>query len=144
MLADRLPEYRQTAPAVARTRFDAGGGRGPAAADRMPRRCPTRAGQGDHRIIASGDLNMADKLPPERRESFPERERTVFARMAALGLELLGPRYPHGRSADRSRDRARVSDGGAPTRLRLRPLGLHESVRVRALNAPEDWGASDH
>ena len=43
-----------------------------------------------HRILAAGDLNMCygatgGTLP------LPTRDRTVWARMQALGLEFLGP-----------------------------------------------------
>ena len=46
-----------------------------------------------HRILAAGDLNMfygstGDTL------SLPARDRTVWARMQALGLEFLGPQTP--------------------------------------------------
>lgn len=111
-----------------------------------------------HRIIAAGDLNMAYKLPPDGRESFAERERTVFARMDALGMELLGPQHPHGRTADPPpeppHDLRNVptyySSQRAPETAEhqldyvFASRGFHESVSARALNAVEEWGTSDH
>ena len=49
-----------------------------------------------HRILAAGDLNMiyganAGSL------SLVDRERTVWARREALGLEFIGPQLPNGR-----------------------------------------------
>lgn len=52
-----------------------------------------------HRILAAGDLNMCygtDDVPPR---SLLARERTVWDRMGALGLEFLGPQTPAGRKA---------------------------------------------
>ncbi|MYE05653.1 MAG: endonuclease/exonuclease/phosphatase family protein [Chloroflexi bacterium] len=107
-----------------------------------------------HRIIAAGDLNMAYKLPPDRPGSFAERERTIFTRMEALGMEFLGPRHPHGRRADPPHDPRNVptyhSSQREPATAEhqldyvFASRGLHESVSVRALNAVEDWGSSDH
>jgi len=110
-----------------------------------------------HGIIAAGDLNMAYKLPPDRRESFAERERTVFARMEALGLELLGPRQPQGRAAEPPpeppHDPRNVptyhSSRRAPATAEhqldyvFASRGFHKSVTTRALNAVEEWGRSD-
>ncbi|MCY3733350.1 MAG: hypothetical protein OXG42_03640, partial [Chloroflexi bacterium] len=111
-----------------------------------------------YRIIAAGDLNMAYKLPPDRRQSFAERERTVFARMEALGRELLGPRQPHGRAADpppepphdpRNVPTYHSSQRDPATAEHqldyvFASRGFHESVSARALNAVEEWGRSDH
>ena len=56
------------------------------------------------RILAAGDLNMFYGAVG-RKLSMPERERTVWNRMQALGLEFLGPQAPHGRSAPRAAGR---------------------------------------
>lgn len=111
-----------------------------------------------HRIIAAGDLNVAYKLPPDRSESFAERERTVFARMKALGMELMGPRHPNGRPADpppepphdpRNVPTYHSSQRDPATAEHqldyvFASRGFHESVSARALNSVEDWGSSDH
>ena len=51
---------------------------------------PTR-----HRILAAGDLNMIYGATG-RSPSLPTREKTLWDRMAALGLEFLGPQAPDG------------------------------------------------
>ena len=112
---------------------------------------------GTHRILAAGDLNMCygtDDVPPG---SLIARERTVWDRMRALGLEFLGPQYPPGRRAD-------PVPGGSETqnvvtyhttrqtpetaRIQLdyafASQGFHEAVTVRALNGVDEWGSSDH
>ena len=53
---------------------------------------------GTHRILAAGDLNMDYK--PAAADPLTARERTVFDRMTALGLEFLGPQHPNGRRAE--------------------------------------------
>ena len=114
------------------------------------------------RILAAGDLNMFYGAV-RRKLSMPERERTVWNRMQALGLEFLGPQAPHGRSAPRPPD-----DGpddvppdtkNLPTYYdsRRRPetavnqldyvfasRGFHRQVSARALNEVAEWGPSDH
>ena len=52
-----------------------------------------------HRILAAGDLNMIYGATEDNRLALPERDRTVTDRMAALGMEFLGPQYPDGRKA---------------------------------------------
>ncbi len=49
-----------------------------------------------HRILAAGDLNMIYGATDDNPLALPARDRTVTDRMAALGLELLGPRCPDG------------------------------------------------
>ena len=51
-----------------------------------------------HRILAAGDLNMIYGATG-RTLSLPERQRTVWDRFEALGLEFLGPQAPNGRQA---------------------------------------------
>ncbi len=111
-----------------------------------------------HRILAAGDLNMIYGAIG-RRLSLPERERTVWTRMEALGLEFLGPQLPHGRPAvslhaDLQPDTKNVptyystreSPATAKTQLdyAFASRGFHEGISVRAMNEPEEWGASDH
>ena len=111
-----------------------------------------------HRILASGDLNMTYGAMDSNTLALPARDRTVTDRMDALGLEFMGPQYPDGRQAS-------PTPGGLPADTRNVPTyyargspetaqnqldyvfasrGFHESVKVRALNSVDDWGASDH
>ncbi len=111
-----------------------------------------------HRILAAGDLNMVYggpyTGPPEA-----DRERTVFDRMAVLGLEFLGPEYPNGRQAEPTPEWLpadtrtvptyhTVQSSPADTALQLDYVfasrGFHNEVTARALNTVEEWGASDH
>ena len=111
-----------------------------------------------HRILAAGDLNMFYGATG-RKLSLPERERTVWARMRALGLEFLGPQVPHGRPApkgltpdDVSTDTKNVPTyhppGAGPEDAKnqldyaFASRGFHRNVSVRAMN--EEWGPSDH
>ena len=111
-----------------------------------------------HRILAAGDLNMSfgvvgDKL------SIPEREQTVWDRMSALGLEVLGPQWPNAcRMSEDQLDVAadsknvptfHTSAQNAGTANRqldyvFASRGFHEKASVFALNSPEAWGSSDH
>ena len=112
-----------------------------------------------HRIIAAGDLNMVYGSEPDDPQSISARERTVFDRMDALGLELMGPRHPNGRQADPRPADLPADTRNVPTFHSSRQMpataqnqldyvfasrGFHEQVKVRALNSPEEWGASDH
>ncbi len=112
-----------------------------------------------HRILAAGDLNMVydgiDHAP-----SVPgSRDRGVFGRMAALGLEFMGPQYPAGRLARRISGGSPPDPRNVPTyhTVRKSPAtaqlqldyafasrGFHKTVKVRAMNSVEEWGASDH
>ncbi|MCY3627559.1 MAG: hypothetical protein OXG88_07960 [Gammaproteobacteria bacterium] len=53
-----------------------------------------------HRILAAGDLNICFDGLDDNPNDLPERTRSVFERFNVLGLELVGPRYPHGRKAN--------------------------------------------
>ena len=112
-----------------------------------------------HRILAAGDLNMIYGATEDNRLALPARDRTVTDRMTALGMEFLGPQYPDGR-------RASPTPYGLPPDTRNVPTyhtnrqspetaqnqldyvfasrGFHKSVKVRAMNGVEEWGASDH
>ena len=118
-----------------------------------------------HRIIVAGDLNTIYGATKQSRHETPARAETIFSRMNALGLEFVGPRWPAGRG--QTRDVAPDTQN-VPTYLpfaRLREMreapengtvagnqldyvfasrGFHEQVRVRAMNAPHEWGPSDH
>ena len=110
-----------------------------------------------HRILAAGDLNMCYGTDKVRPRSLQARERTVWDRMDALGLEFLGPQCPAGRRAEPdpgASDTRNVityhTTRQAPETARIQldyafaSRGFHETVRVRALNGVEEWGSSDH
>ena len=112
-----------------------------------------------HRILAAGDLNMIYGATEDNRLALPARDRTVTDRMAALGLEFMGPQFPAGRQADPlpaglPSDTLNVPTFHAPTQSPATAVtqldyafasrGFHNSVTVRAMNHPDEWGASDH
>ncbi len=116
--------------------------------------------QHGHRIVAAGDLNILHGYGDDGSAYWAARYATVFERMEALGVPFVGPRHPHGRQADPwpdelSRESLNVptyysAQQGAPAAA-TRQLdfvfasrGLGDTVRVRALNAPDEWGPSDH
>ena len=68
----------------------------------------------EHRILAAGDLNMFHGADGWKL-SLPERERTVWDRMQALGLEFLGPQAPHGRRAETEPDDVPPDTKNVPT-----------------------------
>ncbi len=107
----------------------------------------------NHRIIAAGDLNTIYGATEEHPCEMPERMRTIFNRMRAIGLEFLGPRAPKGgRRADPTPQGLRPNTRNVPTFHATQnqldyvfaSRGFHERVSVRALNAPDEWGPSDH
>ena len=110
------------------------------------------------RILAAGDLNMFYGATGSRL-SLPTRDRTVWDRMQALGLEFLGPQAPHGRCAKSGPDDVPPDTKNVPTYYRpgtgpktavnqldyaFASRGFHEKVSVRAMNEIEEWGPSDH
>ena len=112
-----------------------------------------------HRILAAGDLNMIYGAKDNNRLALPARDRTVTDRMAALGMEFLGPQYPAGRRACPTPHGLPPDTRNVPTYYTTRQSpatsqnqldyafasrGFHESVTVRAMNSVEEWGASDH
>ncbi len=89
--------------------------------------------------------------------SLPERERTVWARMDALGLEFMGPQAPNGRQAATPPPDVPASTGNVPTYYPpgksaakadrqldyvFASRGFHERVKVRALNGVDEWVAA--
>lgn len=112
-----------------------------------------------HRILAAGDLNMIYGATDDNRLALPARDRTVTNRMAALGMEFLGPRYPAGRRASPTPQGLPCDTENVPTYRTNRQSpataqnqldyvfasrGFHEDITVRAMNSVEEWGASDH
>jgi len=111
-----------------------------------------------HRILAAGDLNMIYGVNAGSL-SLVDRERTVWARMEALGLEFIGPRLPNGRSANSPQPDVPDDTKNVPTYYTTRQSlvganhqldyaiesrGFHNDVSVRALNGVDEWGSSDH
>jgi hypothetical protein len=102
-----------------------------------------------HRILAAGDLNMVYGSLGESWQSLARRERTVFDRMEALGLEFMGPQHPAGERADTPADLPEDTRNVRTHRESqldyvFASRGFHESVRARALNKPSQWKSSDH
>ena len=112
-----------------------------------------------HRILIAGDFNLIHGATESNRLALPARDASVFARLGALGFEFLGPRYPAGRRAHPVPQGLPMDTRNVPTfhTNRQRPetaanqldyvfasRGFHERIRARALNAPEEWGPSDH
>ena len=111
-----------------------------------------------HRILAAGDLNMIYGATGNRL-ALPTREKTVWDRMTALGLQFLGPQAPDGwqpsmRQPDVPPDTKNVptwvQTGHSPEEAdrqfdyAIASRGFHERVKVRALNGLDEWGPSDH
>ena len=111
-----------------------------------------------HRILAAGDLNLFYGATGKNL-SLPDRERTVWKRMKALGLEFLGPQAPHGRSPGTMPDGVPRDTKNVPTYYKpgdgpetaanqldyaFASRGFHERVSVRAMNDVHEWGSSDH
>ena len=114
-----------------------------------------------HRILAAGDLNIAHGYGDGGSPPYWEaRYQSVFDRMAAIGLEFMGPQAPNGRQAQTRAMREPTNSrnvvtfylpGRNPETASNNQLdyvfasrGLHENVAVRALNGVEEWGPSDH
>ena len=114
-------------------------------------------GQYGHRIIAAGDLTVGHGYGVN--EYWKRRNATVFERMAAIGLPLVGPQYPDGRQANPwpyglPRDSLDVPThyniGSTPSAaswhldFAFASESIECSAAERALNYPEEWGPSDH
>ena len=113
--------------------------------------------QRGHRIVAAGDLTVWYGYGWN--EYWERRNATVFSRMEAIGLPLVGPQYPNGRQADPwpgwlPKDSLNVPTyydiGASPATANgqldfvFASESMVDSVQVRALNHPEEWGPSDH
>jgi len=112
-----------------------------------------------HRILAAGDLNMIYGATGGAL-SLPERERATWSRIAALGLEFLGPQLPNGRPAATAQPDVPADTRNVPTYYSpqqrspanadrqfdyaIASRGFHERITVRALNGVDEWGSSDH
>ena len=112
-----------------------------------------------HRILAAGDLNTIYGATDDNPLALPARDRTIFERMNALGLEFIGPQYPNGRRAEPTPKGLPGDTKNVPTFYTTRQSpataqnqldyvfasrGFHRSVAVHALNGVDEWGSSDH
>ena len=103
-----------------------------------------------HRILAAGDLNSAYGALERRTKSLVRRERSVWQRFEALGLELVGPQYPNGRRASEPQSYLPSDTRNVPTFQSIQldyvfaSRGFHQSVTASALNDEAEWGPSDH
>ena len=111
-------------------------------------------------MIVAGDLTIV--RGPSRYHSgyWGRRYQVVFDRMDALGLPCVGPDAPDGgRQADPRPSWLPADSRNVPTfrRIGTKPAAAEagldyvfasrsmvDSVRVRALNEPDEWGPSDH
>ena len=115
--------------------------------------------QHGHRIVAAGDLNILHGHGEDGSAYWAKRYETVFTRMTALGLVFVGPQAPYGRQADPWPDELPRGSRNVPTYHTTRQTpatatrqldfvfasdGFADSLTVRALNEPDQWGQSDH
>ncbi len=113
--------------------------------------------QHGHRIVAAGDLTLSYGYG--NNEYWKQRNDTVFSRMAAIGLPLVGPQFPNGRQADPWPDWLPQVSLNVPTYYNIgsspaeasgqldyvfASVGMVDSTTVRALNGVDEWGPSDH
>ncbi|MDE0373581.1 MAG: hypothetical protein OXI73_13705 [Rhodospirillales bacterium] len=115
--------------------------------------------QHGHRIVAAGDLNLMRGYSADGSPYWAARYQTVFDRMEAMGLPCIGPQFPNGRQAEPwpealPKDSLNVptwhlpgrSPAGADRQLDyvFASRSMADSLSVRALNEPGEWGPSDH
>jgi hypothetical protein len=119
-------------------------------------------GRKDHRIIVAGDWNILYGYGEEGSAYWKGRYQTVFDRMEALELRFVGPQQPNGRAAERPLEEEPAESLNVPTRRTSTPSGkghnlayrqldfafasesIADSLTVWALDAPQEWGPSDH
>lgn len=112
-----------------------------------------------HRIVVAGDFNLIHGATDDNPLALPARDRSVFSRLEALGLEFIGPQSPNGRPAIPQPPGLPEDTKNVPTyhTNQQKPetaanqldyvfasRGLHKQVTAKALNEPEEWGPSDH
>ena len=118
------------------------------------------ARQRGHRILASGDLNILYGYGELGSAYWAARYATVFDRMKAMGLPFVGPQAPNGRKcAEPLPSELPPNSANVPTyhSTRMKPAqatrqldfvfastDLIPKLAIRALNAPDEWGPSDH
>ena len=111
-----------------------------------------------HRILVAVNMNMIHGVNAGSL-SLVDRERTVWARMEALGLEFIGPQLPNDRPANSPQPDVPANTRNVPTYRTTRQSpadanrqldyafasrGFHNDVSVRALNGVHQRGSRDH
>ena len=115
--------------------------------------------QSGHQILVDGDLNILHGYGENGSQYWESRYETVFSRMEALGMKLVGPQVPFGRAADPWPAELPLSSKNVPTfyanrqnpKTATQQLDfvfasevMADRVRVTAVNRPDEWGQSDH
>ena len=113
--------------------------------------------QRGHRIVAAGDLTVLYGYGEN--DYWKRRYDTAFDRMEAIGLPLVGPQHPGGRQAEPWPAELPPGSLNVPTYHHPRQTPatatrqldfafasetLLDTITVRALNSPAEWGPSDH
>lgn len=116
-------------------------------------------GRRGERVLVAGDFNILRGYGEHGSKYWGRRYDAVFDRAEAMGLHLVGPQAPHGRQADPWPQELPSDSRNVPTfhhsrqtpETATRQLDfvfatseLADRVSVRALNAPDEWGPSDH
>jgi hypothetical protein len=112
-----------------------------------------------HRLVIAGDLNLLHGYGEYGNPYWAGRYQTVFDRAEAMGLTMVGPRFPNGRQADPwptelpqgsiavpTYHTSRQGPGGATRQLDFvfASRELSDRLLVHARNEPGEWGPSDH
>lgn len=112
-----------------------------------------------HRIVFAGDFNLIHGATDNNPLALPARDRSVFSRLEALGLEFIGPQFPNGRQAKPQPHGLPDDTKNVPTYHSRKQTpetaanqldyvfasrGFHKQMTAKALNEPEEWGPSDH
>jgi hypothetical protein len=111
-----------------------------------------------HQIITAGDLNILYGHGEYGNQYWAARYRTIFDRLEGIGLRFVGPQSPDGRQALPWPDELPLDSRNVPTfhHSRQTPATatrqldfvfattIADRVRTCALNAPDEWGPSDH
>lgn len=115
--------------------------------------------QHNHRIIASGDLNILHGYGENGSKYWGSRYATIFSRMESLGLKFVGPQAPNGRQADPWPSELPLENKNVPTFYSSRQTpetatrqldfvfaseNLVDKIEINAINQPDQWGSSDH
>lgn len=111
------------------------------------------------RLIVAGDLNILYGYGEHGSSDWKARYDTIFSRMEAIGLPFIGPQAPDGRMATPWPEELPTASKNVPTYYTSaqkvaganRQLDfvfasddVRQRIRVRALNAVDEWGLSDH
>jgi hypothetical protein len=112
-----------------------------------------------HRLVIAGVLNLLHGYGEYGNPYWAGRYQTVFDRAEAMGLTMVGPRFPNGRQADPwptelpqgsiavpTYHTSRQGPGGATRQLDFvfASRELSDRLLVHARNEPGEWGPSDH